>query len=469
MASRKSKRRQHGMGSLRLRGKKWYLQYRTGGHLKTEIFETEEAAEERLDEVRGMRRKGRDRELHGILLRDLAEDWIEDQKTQAAPKAASTLASYGYTVRNHLLPAFGGDDVFAHQVTTRHIENYARKKGDGLKPGEEPEPVVGKAKATGLAKQTVRHQIEILGLIFKHGIREQWLSENPVEGAKLQGVSFHEAEPFEDEVVAAVLRHIPDDHRALVSLLVGAGLRFGEAAALRWEGDERRGESVYRSNGKTGRVFIRGSLKRAEDNSGRLYYKLEKSLKTEESRRELTIGTKLHAEIIAHKERMNGYSAEDNLVFHSQHGTALNPANWRNRVWLPAIYLAHLEALDSAKRDKVLGAIKDRGDRITIEAILDGSKRLNDLPSLRAEALGRALKAAFTKAAIRVETSVHNLRHTYASKALRASPDGKPATPVHVVSKRMGHASIVQTYNTYSHMFAQDIEEEADTFDAYAA
>ncbi len=45
---------------------------------------------------------------------------------------------------------------------------------------------------------------------------------------------------------------------------------------------------------------------------------------------------------------------------------------------------------------------------------------------------------------------VHGLRHSYATAALRAG------IPVHVVSKRLGHADVAVTLNIYAHVLDTD-------------
>jgi integrase len=67
--------------------------------------------------------------------------------------------------------------------------------------------------------------------------------------------------------------------------------------------------------------------------------------------------------------------------------------------------------------------------------------------------------SAFTAAADRLglpRIGVHGLRHSYATAALRAgvSPE--------VVSKRLGHSSVVVTLSLYAHVFEQDDQAAAD-------
>ena len=71
----------------------------------------------------------------------------------------------------------------------------------------------------------------------------------------------------------------------------------------------------------------------------------------------------------------------------------------------------------------------------------------------------RRVSGAFTSAADAAglpRIGVHGLRHTYATAALRAgvSPE--------VVSKRLGHSSVMITLSIYAHVFEQDDEAAAE-------
>lgn len=71
----------------------------------------------------------------------------------------------------------------------------------------------------------------------------------------------------------------------------------------------------------------------------------------------------------------------------------------------------------------------------------------------------KRLSSNFTKAVDAAglpRVGVHGLRHTYATLALRAgvSPE--------VVSKRLGHSSVVVTLSIYAHVFEQDDQAAAE-------
>ena len=50
-------------------------------------------------------------------------------------------------------------------------------------------------------------------------------------------------------------------------------------------------------------------------------------------------------------------------------------------------------------------------------------------------------------------TGMHALRHFYASWCINRRADGGLELPAKVVQERLGHASIVMTLDTYSHLF----------------
>jgi integrase len=53
---------------------------------------------------------------------------------------------------------------------------------------------------------------------------------------------------------------------------------------------------------------------------------------------------------------------------------------------------------------------------------------------------------------------LHDLRHTYATILLRAGE------PVHIVSQRLGHASVVVTLTVYAHVMPGDQKRAATRF-----
>jgi integrase len=59
-------------------------------------------------------------------------------------------------------------------------------------------------------------------------------------------------------------------------------------------------------------------------------------------------------------------------------------------------------------------------------------------------------------------TGTHCLRHFYASRLINARADGGLELPAKVVQERLGHASIVMTLDTYSHLFPRGDDAGAE-------
>ena len=59
-------------------------------------------------------------------------------------------------------------------------------------------------------------------------------------------------------------------------------------------------------------------------------------------------------------------------------------------------------------------------------------------------------------------TGMHALRHFYASRCINRRADGGLEMPVKNVQERLGHASIILTLDTYSHLFPRGDDSGAE-------
>ncbi len=82
----------------------------------------------------------------------------------------------------------------------------------------------------------------------------------------------------------------------------------------------------------------------------------------------------------------------------------------------------------------------------------------NGLP-MRANRMNEIFKAAVKAAKIRADITPHDLRHFYASLLIRRG------TSVKVVQKRLGHATAVETLDTYSHLWPDDDDQTRKAVD----
>lgn len=68
-------------------------------------------------------------------------------------------------------------------------------------------------------------------------------------------------------------------------------------------------------------------------------------------------------------------------------------------------------------------------------------------------------KPALRRAGLPHEYGMHALRHTYASSLIAAGLHPK------VIQARLGHKSIVETMDTYGHLFPEHLQETAAVLD----
>jgi integrase len=123
-----------------------------------------------------------------------------------------------------------------------------------------------------------------------------------------------------DQLLGRVLPVLPRRHRALVATAAGAGLRWGECVGLR-----RRRIDLLRRELQVVEVAV--------EVAGRVTCK--RYPKSKASRGTVPLPDFV---IAALAEHLAAYPAElDELVFGNQRGGPLLRANFRQRVWLPAL------------------------------------------------------------------------------------------------------------------------------------
>jgi integrase len=154
-------------------------------------------------------------------------------------------------------------------------------------------------------------------------VRSRKLGANPCDGIRLPprrrtadaGVTI-----TRDQLVGQILPVLPRRYRAVVATAAGAGLRWGECAGLR-----RRSIDLLRRELHVVEVAV--------EVAGRVSFKLYP--KSKASRRMVPLPDFV---IEALAEHLAWFPAElDELVFRNERGGPLRRANFRQRVWLPAL------------------------------------------------------------------------------------------------------------------------------------
>jgi len=258
-------------------------------------------------DVRDKLRAARDRLDGGAPVRDAkvtlavyVEQWIATTLA-ASDRKGSTKQLYAGLARTHLCPAPLGalplDRLRASDV----------------------EALVHRKRRDGKAGSTVRQIYTVLRAVLDTAVRDDLLARNPAAVVKRPAVERREAHYLTAEQVRTLVAGIAEDRlRALYLLLLGTGLRRGEALAAGWDDLDLEG----------GQIRVRGTLSRI---GGELVIT---EPKTDKSRRVVPIPQPVLVELRAHRvrqlqERLHAGSEwrEHGLVFCSHTGTPLDPRN----------------------------------------------------------------------------------------------------------------------------------------------
>jgi integrase len=294
------------MARIRKHRNKWQVLYRdpaTGRERSAGTFTRKSDATRQRKAVEYKTQTGEwiDPTLQATPYGEWAKTWL-DTKTHLKPK---TLETYESLFNSRILPRFG--DARLRDIRAIDVEQW-----------------ISTMHEEGLSPLTIRKAHGLLSQTFKAAIRNRMLPNNPAEGASLPRTERKEMLYLSPDQVQRLSDAIPDEHEALIYTLAYAGIRQGEATALR-----------------RGRVnLLRRELVIAESATnvhGSKVFSLPKNGKT----RTVPIPTFLAAMIAAHLEHVP--PEPDALVFTNSAGGPMDWSNFRRRVWAPAREVAHLD------------------------------------------------------------------------------------------------------------------------------
>jgi len=206
--------------SVHRKGSKWVVRYRDGAGHRSRSFDRKQDADRYDAEVTRRRQLGVVGSLDAgreTLDEFVTEVWAPTHGVTLAPKTRKT---YAGLYDHHIAPALGL--LRLREIKT---ETIARWQADRL--------------ACGAGPVAVRQALDLLSSILQHAYESERISVNParrVRKARLPRRA--EVQPLAPRTIEA-LRAASDQRDAtLISVLAYAGLRPGEALALRW-GDIR--------------------------------------------------------------------------------------------------------------------------------------------------------------------------------------------------------------------------------------
>lgn len=192
---------------------KWRARYRDAdGKEHARHFETKKAGQKWLDEVTTATLTGQyvDPKAGKITLKVFYDDWAARQIWEHSTQKTMDLSVRSCSFK----------DVELGKVRRSHVESWVKKMS-----------------AAKLAPITIRTRVNNVRTVIRAAIRDKVMALDPVEGVPLPRIrrAEHAMEIPTPEQVGAVLGKMPKHLRAFVAVCAFAGLRLGEACAIRLE------------------------------------------------------------------------------------------------------------------------------------------------------------------------------------------------------------------------------------------
>jgi integrase len=256
---------------------------------------------------------------------EFAREWWALRKDDLAP---NTQADYKWRLEVHLIPYFGPLPLDA--ITFETIDRYRAGKRKGVVYDEGRE--VGHARP--LSPRSINMTVTLLGAILERASKRKLIDGNPAKDSDLRVKESAPTRSYLDSAaqISALLdaaatldrraakdrRHV--ERRAMLAVLVFAGLRISELCALRWRDVDLAGGWLHTGS------------------------------KTDAGVRKVKVRPVLRDELLALRGRHQD-APQDAYVFATRSGGELSADNFRNRV------LGKPGAVVDGKRTGAAGAV----------------------------------------------------------------------------------------------------------------
>ena len=365
---------------------------------------------------------------------EFAQIWLERQTGLTTRTVSTYQKEMGYALEH--IGRLKVRDVRAPQLKALVTTLTARVMGKRDKYGNPLTP-----DAETMCPRTLGKVLTRLRSIFREAVLDQIIYVNPCDGIKRPKMpsaeavgtvlDFDKAARFHELGEALYTAGACSLWPAIFTAL-SVGLRRSEVMGLRWQ-DVDLEQAILKVRHTA--VHQDRGIERRE------------ATKTNSSRREIEMPPSLQAMLKTHQTRQAleclkaGNAWQDSgAVFATRDGAWVSPDNlnraienviaWSDRVLLLGRQESGVTNLERRMRSVV------RDHRARLESIVCAGEQLPHL-------------------------SPHDLRHTYATLALRSK------VPVAVVSKTLGHARISITLDIYRHVLPSEMKEHV--FDLFAA
>jgi integrase len=203
----------------------------------------------------------------------------------------ATVRSYERSIRLAIVPALGSRRV--SDVRRVHVQAF-----------------VDEQRASGIAASTVHNRLDPLRVVFRRALRAEEIGVDPALHLDLPAIRNRRERIEGRERAHELIQALSDDDRALWTVLFYAGLRRGEARALRWTAVDFD-EGVLRV------------VKTWDDEEG------EVDPKSEAGKRAVPMGDAVRKALAAHKLRTGRDGAD--LVFGRTRTLPFIPSTVRTR------------------------------------------------------------------------------------------------------------------------------------------
>lgn len=144
-----------------------------------------------------------------------ATEWLNGRLTATAP---ATHEKYASVVSRFL--AFLPENRREASVASVSIGEIERFRNAEIKSGK--------------TSSTVNLEVVVLRALFNHARRQGIVPNNPADGVELLPDDSEERVPFSDQQIRDLLKVASPEWRGMILFGAYAGLRIGDAAALRW-------------------------------------------------------------------------------------------------------------------------------------------------------------------------------------------------------------------------------------------
>ena len=165
---------------------------------------------------------------------EFASEWIAARELEGL--ADKTITDLRWSLSNHLLPFFASHRL--SEITPQEVDRYKTGKARERQELEQARARGQKTRERGLSNNSINHTLSDLSQVLETAVEYGLIPSNPASGKRRRLKSTRPNRPWvEPEQLPALLGAAKAKGavgRILLGVLAGAGLRIGEALALRW-------------------------------------------------------------------------------------------------------------------------------------------------------------------------------------------------------------------------------------------